>query len=96
MDMTLIDFLNSAGAETTGGLITSSIIFLAKKVKDYFKGKPITDDALDELISSNPEALQTVKRLQDELIEGGIINFSKRVEVKNQFNYSKFEHTIFN
>jgi len=87
--MNLIEFLNNTAAEATGGLITTSIVCLVKKVKELFNGKPITQETLDELISNNIEAKDIIMKLQDELIKSNII-------AKNVFINSKFDNTTFN
>ena len=84
--MNLVEFLNSAAEEATGGLITASILGLVKKIKDVFKGKSITQETLDELIANNSEAKEVVMKLQDELAKANIINSADKIEIKYQFN----------
>lgn len=94
--MNLIEFLNSASGEAAGGLITASIVGLVKKIKEAFNGKPINHSTLDELITKNVELRDIVLKLEDELIKGNIINNANKIEIKNQFNNSKFDNTTFN
>ena len=94
--MGLIEFLNNTIPEAAGGLISASIIGLVKKLKDAFRGKPITKEALNELIALNSEIREIVIQLQDELLEGNIINNADRIKIKNQFINSKFNNSTFN
>ena len=94
--MNIIEFINSAAAETTGGLISASIVSLVAKLKDAFKGKSITQDALNKLIEENAEIKEIIIKLQDELIKGNIINNADKIEIKNQFNSSVINNPIFN
>jgi len=95
---TLVQIINNGiPAGIVGGVAAEMIVRQIDKIKAMFKGKDITKEKLEKLISENTELKNTLANLQSEYTKGNIIiNNAQTIEIGTQINNSTLNNPTFN